>query len=188
MGETKNDLRFIKTHEAIRTAFENLMQVYSYDKITVKMLTETARINRKTFYLHYSTMDDLLMEIKGEIVQRGIDSIKEYQIPTDFRKMIKTIYSYWQSLTPSDYKAWHSVVNTNREVTFSNGMKCQYDNFAEGFCGGDEVKRQIALAFIIETFGKMYSEWTKNYAQMSLDEIVDVVYNLICHGISEHCK
>ena len=184
MSDTKNDLRYIKTHEAIRTAFQNLIQMHGYDKITVKMLTETARINRKTFYLHYNTMDDLLMEVKEEIVQGGIDSIKNYHIPADLRLIIQTIYIYWQSLTPCDYKIWHSDVNLNQEVTFSNQMKLQYDNFSEDFCDDNKVRQQIALAFIIETIGRMYSEWTKNFSYMTLDEIVDVVYNLICYGIA----
>lgn len=185
MSNTKSDLRYIKTHEAIRTAFQQLLQLHEYGKITVKMLTDTARINRKTFYLHYNTMDDLLMEIRGEIVQHGIDSIKDYVIPTDLRIMIKTIYIYWQSLTPSDYKVWHSVADLKQEFTFSNQMKIQYNNFAEGFCNGDGIRQQIALAFIIETIGKMYSEWTKNFTNMTLDEIVDIVYDLLCHGIEK---
>lgn len=180
----KSDLRYVKTKEAIYSAFRTLLEKQEYNKITVKMLADTAKINRKTFYLHYNSLDDLLLELKMEIVQSGVDSIKKYQIPSDLHRMIEKIYCYWQSLTPSDYKVFHSAVNLNQDVTFFNQMKLQYNNFAKDFCAGDKVRQQIALAFIVETIGNMYSEWIKNFTHMDLDEMVDVVCNLICKGIS----
>ena len=35
-----------------------------YEKITVRELTDRAMINRKTFYLHYETLDELLEEVR----------------------------------------------------------------------------------------------------------------------------
>ena len=50
MNDTgKEDLRVIRTKEAIRKTFEKIICEMDYEQITIKELTERARINRKTF-------------------------------------------------------------------------------------------------------------------------------------------
>ena len=58
--DKKEDLRIQKTKEAIRKAFKEMICEMDYEQISIKELTQRARINRKTFYLHYNTLDDLL--------------------------------------------------------------------------------------------------------------------------------
>ena len=57
------DLRVTKTLEAIDTTFRAMMLEGGYESITVKDLCERARINKKTFYRYYETLDDLLAEV-----------------------------------------------------------------------------------------------------------------------------
>lgn len=52
--ERKTDLRVLKTREAIKNAFREMVCEMDADEITVKELTERAMIHRKTFYLHYT--------------------------------------------------------------------------------------------------------------------------------------
>ena len=52
MADKKSDLRVVRTRNALRAAFEELIAETTLDKITVKALTDRAGINRKTFYLH----------------------------------------------------------------------------------------------------------------------------------------
>ena len=65
----KEDLRIQKTKEAIRKTFEEMICEMDYERISIKELTQRARINRKTFYLHYNTLDDLLREMQNEMAQ-----------------------------------------------------------------------------------------------------------------------
>ena len=51
------DLRVVKTIEGIKTAFEELICEKDYERILVKELCEKARINKKTFYHYYETLD-----------------------------------------------------------------------------------------------------------------------------------
>ena len=64
MTEPKLDPRIIRTKEAIQTVFKQMVCELPYEKITVKAITEAARINRNTFYLHYNCVDDVLAEIQ----------------------------------------------------------------------------------------------------------------------------
>ena len=49
----KMDLRIEKTERGIKNAFIELRSRKPLEKITVKELCESARINKSTFYAHY---------------------------------------------------------------------------------------------------------------------------------------
>ena len=53
------DLRIEKTERGIKNAFIELRSRKPLEKITVKELCESARINKSTFYAHYKDIYDL---------------------------------------------------------------------------------------------------------------------------------
>lgn len=59
----KVDKRIVKTKELIKNAFFNLLKSIGFARISVKAICEKANISRKTFYLHYETLDSLFDEI-----------------------------------------------------------------------------------------------------------------------------
>ncbi len=67
--ERKTDLRVIKTRNAIKKAFKEMICEMEPSEITVKELSERAMIHRKTFYLHYSTIDVLFEEMVRESIE-----------------------------------------------------------------------------------------------------------------------
>ncbi|MFS0725190.1 TetR/AcrR family transcriptional regulator [Paenibacillus sp. 1P07SE] len=54
------DRRILKTREAIKKAFFELMAQKDFESITVQLISERANLNRGTFYLHYLDKFDLL--------------------------------------------------------------------------------------------------------------------------------
>lgn len=68
MVDRRSDLRVVRTRNALRGAFEELIAETTLDKITVKALTDRAGINRKTFYLHYETIEAFYDEIMNGIM------------------------------------------------------------------------------------------------------------------------
>jgi AcrR family transcriptional regulator len=54
------DRRILKTQEAIKKAFFELMAEKDFKDITVHLISERANVNRGTFYLHYLDKFDLL--------------------------------------------------------------------------------------------------------------------------------
>ncbi len=65
----KTDLRVVKTREAIQSAFERLLETTEYDSITVSGIAREARVSRKTFYAHYSSVDELLRKMALDVVE-----------------------------------------------------------------------------------------------------------------------
>lgn len=64
-GAEKMDRRVRRSRAAIRAAFLDLLMEKEYTQITVKELAARADVNRKTFYTHYSSLDDVLSEVEA---------------------------------------------------------------------------------------------------------------------------
>jgi hypothetical protein len=69
------DKRVQRTNIALKDAFRQLAKSHKYSDITVKELTDTAKINRKTFYLHYDSIGDFVNTFADEMAQKLMDII-----------------------------------------------------------------------------------------------------------------
>ena len=78
--EKKADLRVLRTRAALHEAFNELMEETTLDRITVKTLTERAGINRKTFYLHFETIEAFYDSIMNGIMD---DFFENYETTAD---------------------------------------------------------------------------------------------------------
>ncbi|KIV73134.1 Transcriptional regulator, TetR family [Bacillus mycoides] len=65
----KVDRRIIKSKEAIKNAFVELMAEKGFDKITVKDICNGANVGNRTFYLHYLDKFDLLDKLVVEHIE-----------------------------------------------------------------------------------------------------------------------
>ena len=68
MKSEKIDRRIKYTKTLLKNSLVDLMREYPIAKISVKMLCETADINRSTFYAHYSDQFDLLITLEREVI------------------------------------------------------------------------------------------------------------------------
>lgn len=76
-GAKKIDRRVLKTRKALFEAFDRLVCVKDYDKITISELAREADIDRKTFYLHYASIDEMLDDKVNLIVGEILDEVEE---------------------------------------------------------------------------------------------------------------
>ena len=53
------DRRIQKSRQVLFDTFTDLMEKNSFQKISIKMITDTANVNRGTFYLHFKDKNDL---------------------------------------------------------------------------------------------------------------------------------
>ncbi|MCM3567417.1 TetR/AcrR family transcriptional regulator [Neobacillus mesonae] len=74
MKERIADKRVLHTKRLIRDTLTELMEEKGFEGVTVRHLTQKAKINRGTFYLHYRDKYDLLEQSENEMIQ-GIEEI-----------------------------------------------------------------------------------------------------------------
>jgi len=77
MTMIKVDRRILKSQEAIKNAFIELMSEKDFDKITVKDICKGANVGNRTFYLHYLDKFDLL----DKLIEEHIHNLRELCVP-----------------------------------------------------------------------------------------------------------
>lgn len=70
------DRRVVRTKAALTAALFELLGEKDFDKISITELTRRADVDRKTFYLHYQTMDEILEEFYEESLRHLREAIE----------------------------------------------------------------------------------------------------------------
>ncbi|MCQ2462928.1 MAG: TetR/AcrR family transcriptional regulator [Clostridia bacterium] len=79
MAEPSNESRRVKyTKKVIRDSFFELLAVYPINRITVKMISEKADVNRGTFYAYYKDAYDLLEKTENALYAIIKEQFKDY--------------------------------------------------------------------------------------------------------------
>jgi AcrR family transcriptional regulator len=83
------DRRIQRTKESLQKALLDLIQQKSYEDIEIQEITETANTARITFYRHYATKDDLLIDCLEQIYQdlKGVMGEKDITQILDLRML-----------------------------------------------------------------------------------------------------
>lgn len=73
----KSDRRLVKTERAICQSLMGIMMEKPLDKITVSEVAKRADIARKTFYLHFGSLEEVLTEIEQELTDEAYEAIEK---------------------------------------------------------------------------------------------------------------
>lgn len=182
-----NDLRVKRTRQLLRTAFRDLVAEGDISRITVKALTERAGINRKTFYLHYETLDLFYDEIMTEIMD---DFFENHETTPDEPKDL-------------DGHARRFFLFMAGQPSYIEKLVCSpgYYDFGERIyrdqmhryraVGGDpfgwmppEEEEGLVLPFIRNTALDFYRSWVKEGKRVRPNRAADILAELTCHGAS----
>lgn len=71
------DRRIVRSRNAILSAFERLLLEKPLADITVSAIAREANVDRKTFYVHFGTVDGLLDAIAVDVVENIVDSVEK---------------------------------------------------------------------------------------------------------------
>ena len=104
----KNDLRYKKTEDKLRSSLITLLSRNNIESITVRDICEQAGCSRNAFYLHYETKDDLYEAIVNSIIDKLIyalqadtnvfESRDEHTIIQYYNQIIDAILSHRDEL------------------------------------------------------------------------------------------
>lgn len=185
--DPQNDLRYIKTEALIRKTFQDMLREMDYAQMSIKELTDRAMINRKTFYLHYETLDELLGKLQTELYMELLESISDLNIPDDLEKIVWALFDFNDK--PD---------SVNEKILYSQG------NFPVGKSPGDYARKSLfSIYHSDQTVSKhsepernllasypnggiffIYSQWVADGRVVPLEKVVRFTTDLILSGIS----
>lgn len=76
LKNTDNRVRYTKM--VLQQALLTILRTKHIDRVTIKEICELAQVNRGTFYLHYSTPNDLLIEIEQQFINENMGFFSPY--------------------------------------------------------------------------------------------------------------
>lgn len=177
----KEDLRARRTKEFIRKAFEEMICEMDYEQISIKELTERANINRKTFYLHYNTLDDLLRELQNELAQAFIERTKGLDRPGDLDKITREFFlaneelgNLGERITCSG--SYHYI---SRRIT--NDIMEQAWRTDKNSSSNPYVQN-IFMTYVSQSTLAIYKQWVADGKRIPLEDIIQLTIKLVCNG------
>lgn len=184
MTETRiMDLRVRKTREAIRRTFEEMILEMDFEDITVKELAKRARINRRTFYLHYETLDCLLSELKGELTQKYIERTRELERPRDMDKLTREFFLYSEELGELGERITCSGTYRGISRELTNDIMEQTWEKDRPRPEQDPYRRRVVMEFVSQGTLAVYRQWVAEGKKVPIEQIIEITAALVCRGL-----
>ncbi|MCC8097400.1 MAG: TetR/AcrR family transcriptional regulator [Eubacterium sp.] len=178
--QNKTDLRFLKSEKAIKKAFLELMKEKGYANITITDIANRAVINRKTFYMHYDSKEQLYDALADEFIDyldsdgffRRLQGLKgKHQKEIIVNLMIKT----------KEHKELFNVlINDERNSEFLSKLKKKLIKDLVLISHTDIKAKDTHLTF--EILSEAYFEllrivlqWWVNTERISTDYVLEMI-------------
>ena len=178
------DLRVRKTRHAIHQAIQDMICEMDYDQMTIKELASRAHINRKTFYLHYNGLDDLLTELQEEIALQFIKQNVSYDNMHDICSLIRIFFEnaarlpllHERLLCSGSYQpVWEKInqriMNYRRETN-------------RGAFDLNEYEENLVFAYFGANSTLLYRQWVADGKKLPLEDLIAMAIRLIGYGMS----
>jgi len=182
------DLRIVKTIEGIKASFEELICEKDYEKITVKELCDRARINKKTFYHYYDTLDVLLAEMQTELSSGYLERIKDYELPDDLDKVNREFFLYsneqgmaYEKITCSG--TYHSI----RDEMVANVNDAGWGR-SKKYRALSDFEKKLLMGFVNNAVLNIYRNWVEDGKVMPLNDVIEVTNRIVLGGVNSFFK
>ena len=187
----KNESKYFNTAKKMNDALIALLETKEYEYITIKEICHIANVNRSTFYLHYSNMNDLLEETikslnlsfnshfkskeneSAIISKENIEDLllinDDHLIPyLNFIKENKNIYKV--------LKTHPQLFNANK--TYDQMFKKLFVPIMNRF-GLDEKWHKYLMDFYISGLTSIVLDWVYDDCKIPVQEVSDFIKGLI---------
>lgn len=99
MFQIKEDIRIHNTKQFVYEAFAKLIKKFDYNQITISMIIKKSGIGRTTFYRHFYTKDDIIInKLKSETLEMVKLLYNSFDLTIynkDISDKIKLFFHFW---------------------------------------------------------------------------------------------
>lgn len=183
------DKRVQRTNKALRDAFREISKTNSYHDVTVKKLTEKAGINRKTFYLHYDSIDDFLNTFVEELSEQLLDIITaqpfdRYRLETG--EMFDPLFDFFDQS-----REFFTFILMSDEYSFlsrkvENRVARGFTDAIEAAFGISRTDAYISASFMIRNTVMLFRMFDRGQVRFTKSEFKDHLVRLNHSGLSTY--
>lgn len=180
------DRRAERTHNSIRTAFAELIEKKNLPDITVTELADKAGIGRRTFYLHYQSVDDVVDEIENEVADEFIRFIEDNKVlDPDYDP--QSLTSAITKILESNYAFYSKLALTNKNWFFTSkirdALRAHLKNSKPDLSSKRLLTLTIYVEYVISGIMAAYVEWVRDNYSISMEEFAKTLSKIVYGGL-----
>ncbi len=175
-----HDLRVTKTLEAIDISFRAMMLEGGFESITVKALCDRARINKKTFYRYYETLDDLLAEVMATYAAAWRKRTGHLRMPDDLVEVAREFFRFG-----AEQDALYDAITCDPAF---DRVQADLQDDASGEhaetvpAGWTPGRWHVFYAWQSTSLLAMYRAWVADDKTLPVEEVAEMAAALVYHG------
>ena len=172
------DKRIVRTRHAIFNAVFELATEKELDKITVVELCDKAGINKSTFYLHYSSINDCLQKCFDLFTENVLEFAKEI----DYKTMAEAPEETVKKILDATEEHFSYVKRFKDTVIYDSAMKSLKDKFVKTICEANNINIKdnyhecAKIAFLVGGCADLIMMLSPNFNR---EEIENIMINVI---------
>ena len=184
----KRDRRLVRTKKVIIAALMQLLTEKDLSEITVTELAERAGINRKTFYLHYDRVEDIIEDF-GEDLLNYPDRVMRTHIETNGRINIRVLFGAINSAITENLEFFRIFVRSGAyHIFISSSMRSEYIRnlraSMELYFRGGLLLSPYVMEFLVSGVAAMYIKWLDTELPTeSLDDLSESAARLVSSAL-----
>lgn len=186
----KMDRRVIKTRAAIKTALDKLVKEQGMDRLTVSALAREANIDRKTFYLHYDSIDNLIDCAASDMVEDIILTIDPDLLSVNPQEQVRKTLAHVNEKISDDVELYAYMAN-NLSMDFVLGhIERALVHYAKTI-GVERLPRNLLAdsdsgyyrpRFYLAGAVSVYSEWLCSDRTRPIEDVAEVVADALINA------
>ena len=186
------DRRILRSRKAIIQAFERLLVDNDLSRITVSAIAREANVDRKTFYVHFGTIDGLLDAVAEDIVadvlnevDARVGALDEELRPAATPGMFFDILNEVISCNLVLNRRFFESVST--EVLLERIQRPFAEMVVERGLTPDGMSREALeyrVAFMLGGIISVYRRWILSDGEFPVEEVSRAACELTRHGLS----
>ncbi len=172
------DMRVVKSRNAIKNAFLDLMEEKGYANVSVTDIAKRAQINRKTFYIHYETKEILYNTIVDEFIEVLSPTLED--IPRLKGKMQRRYIEHLLDKFKEYKRDFNVLINDNTNSDFANRLKKKfnYDIISKTHITEKTRGTNFTPELLMEAYFYLFmvfARWWVNSSDITTGEVVDMI-------------
>ncbi len=185
------DSRPIKTRKSIKQALLVLLKKKDMSSITISELANEAKVSRKTFYLHYKEISEIIEDIKIDLQSLFDDSImKEKRVGFRVRtlnfinnivKRVNEEEEYYTLMASSDYA---KIIFNPLE----DKLKQEFLYALDSETNMSEEKKECLVDFMIGGIINSVLKWANKENGISTYEQSNILFEIINNNVACYLK
>lgn len=180
------DKRIVKTKAAIQNAYLSLLMEKNTTKISIAEIARHANIDRKTFYLHYRSVDDIISEFTEALIGELLQTLEQnnfFQHPYDVGCIFRTLnHILGEHMDFYRHIARHTNYNFFWEQVQEIIVRTVVDTYSH-LANIPKEQLELYTQFFASGIIAVYQSWLKGETNCSLDELGNIPVEIAYHGI-----